>query len=130
MKHVSVQEVLETVGRKVEILHEAEKPYSRVADSLLETIHGRALLVIVNLVSQESAMCELLLLLCKPSRCQGGVREERVREQSDDTGSGTCNVESGQMRPPGPFESRADKPWMMKSCTKIFRQLAFRSASC
>lgn len=73
----------------MQVLHEAEKPDSRVADSLLETIHSRAFLVVVDLVSQESTMCELLLLLCEPSRRQRRVREERVSQKGDNTGGST-----------------------------------------
>jgi hypothetical protein len=84
------EKVLESVGRQMQVLSEAEEPYSGVGDRLLESLPGRSLLLSIDSVSEQSGVGELPLFLIQPLGGKRSVGKEWPGAKSNETSDGTC----------------------------------------
>ena len=74
------EEVLEAVGGEMEILRKTEYPDTIICNSLFETIKCGARSFGVDLVAEETVVCELPLVLVEPLGGEWSVGQEPRRD--------------------------------------------------
>ena len=89
----SGEEVLESVGGKMHVRHEAEDPDQGILGRLLETHHGAGLALVLGGVELHTVVGQVALLLSEPPRREWRVGEHKVSNHSDDKGDGALEDE-------------------------------------
>lgn len=87
------EEVLESVGGQVHVLHECEKPEFGVAGGLQEALDARGRGLVAHGVALDAVVCELALFRSEPFGVEGVVGEGENSAKGDDEGRNTLDDE-------------------------------------
>ena len=87
------EEVLESVGGQVHVLHEDEDPDAVIGKSFLKTLDGGDLALLVDGILADSLSCENALFGCEPAGDTWVIWEEMCSDNGNDKSGNSLNDE-------------------------------------